>query len=224
MLLGPTSLPAAVSGAVSGAEVRTADTSGGERVDVFVTSLRDETLAIPLDQLDESQVPAVPGLYSWWVDLPGATELTLGLGHKVDAGLIYAGQAGATRWPSGQRSSNTLRGQLVGMHRDGAVKFSAFRRTLVAGLNLAAAGRVDEGALTEWMRLHLAVAWRSTEDADGLAAVEHDVLARLDPVFNLRGMPGSDVRLELKRRRSKRGVLAAPALPAHGADGVLGLE
>jgi hypothetical protein len=74
------------------------------------------------------------------------------------------------------------------------------------------------------MRLHLAVAWRSTEDADGLAAVEHDVLALLDPVLNLRGMQGSDVRLELKGRRSKRGVLAAPALPARGADGALGVE
>jgi hypothetical protein len=209
LLLGPTSPPATVSGA----EVRTWDTSGCERVDVFATSLRDETLAIQLAQLEESQVPAAPGLYSWWVDEPGARALTLGLGHRVDAGLIYAGQAGATRWPSGQRSSNTLRGRLIGMHRDGSVNFSTFRRTLAAGLNLASAGRADEGALTEWMRLHLAVAWRSTEDADGLAAVEHDVLATLDPVFNLRGMPGSDVRLELKRRRSKRGVLAAPALP-----------
>ena len=224
LLLDPTSLPAAVSGAVSGSEVRTGETSGSERVDAFVTSLRDETAAIQLAQLEESQVPAAPGLYSWWVDQPGARALTLGLGHRVDAGLIYAGQAGATRWPSGQRSSNTLRGRLIGMHRDGSVNFSTFRRTLAAGLNLASGGRADEGALTEWMLLHLAVAWRSTEDADGLAAVEHDVLALLDPVLNLRGMLGSDVRLELKRRRSKRGVLAAPALPASGADGVLDLE
>jgi len=225
LLLDPTSLPAAASGAASDAEDRTdGDTPRSELVDAFVTSLRDTTLAIQLDQLEESQVPAAPGLYSWWVDEPGARELTLGLGHQVDAGLIYAGQAGATRWPSGQRSSNTLRGRLIGMHRDGSVNFSTFRRTLAAGLNLASAGRADEGALTEWMLLHLAVAWRSTEDADGLAAVEHDVLTLLDPVFNLRGMHGSDVRLELKRRRSKRGVLAAPALPAHGADGVLGLE
>jgi len=218
--LGPTSQPATVSAA----EVRVGDAPEGDRVDTFVSSLRDATLAIQLAHLDDSQVPTAPGLYSWWVDDPGARALTLGLGHRVDAGLIYAGQAGATRWPSGQRSSNTLRGRLIGMHRDGSVNFSTFRRTLAAGLNLASAGRADEGALTEWMQLHLAVAWRSTDDADGLAAVEHDVLALLDPVLNLRGMHGSDVRLELKRRRSKNGLLAVPALPAPCADGVLDLE
>jgi hypothetical protein len=211
-------------GAVSGAEGWVGDAPGSERVDTFVSTLRDATLAIQLGHLDESEVPMAPGLYSWWVDEAGARALTLGLGHRVDAGLIYAGQAGATRWPSGQRSSTTLAGRLIVMQRDGSVNFSTFRRTLAAGLNLASAGRADEGALTEWMRLHLAVAWRSTDDADGLAAVEHDVLALLDPVLNLRDMHGSDVRLELKRRRSKRGVLAAPAVSAGYADDALDLE
>ena len=218
LLLGSTSQPETVS--VS--EVRTGD--GSEEADTFVAALRDATLAIQLANLDVSQVPAAPGLYSWWVDEPGALALTSGLGHRVDAGVIYAGQAGATRWPSGQRSSDTLRGQLIGMHRDGSVNFSTFRRTLAAGLNVASAGPVDEGALTEWMQLHLAVAWRSTNDADGLAAIEHDVLALLNPVLNVRGMPGSEVRSELKRRRSKRGVLAALVLPARDADGVLDPE
>ena len=99
LLLDPTSLPAAVSGAESGAEDRTGDTPRSELVDAFVTSLRDETLAIQLARLEESQVPAAPGLYAWWVDEPGARALTMGLGHPVGAGLIYAGQAGATRWP-----------------------------------------------------------------------------------------------------------------------------
>lgn len=49
-----------------------------------------------------------PGLYSWWVDETGAADLTRGLGMSVEAGLVYAGLAGATRWPSGQRSQNTL--------------------------------------------------------------------------------------------------------------------
>ncbi len=220
LLLGPTSLPSAVFGA----QARTGDKSGSERVDAFVTSLRDVTLAIQLAQLEESQVPAAPGLYSWWVDEAGAAALTQGLGHRVDPGLVYAGQAGATRWPSGERTSSTLRGLLIGMQRDGSVSFSTFRQTLAAGLNLASAGRADEGALTEWMRLHLAVAWRSTEDADGLSAVERNVLALLDPVLNLRGMHGSDVRSELNRRRSKRAVLAAPVLPARATDGVLDPE
>jgi len=188
------------------------DGSAGAKADAFVTSLRDASRAIQLAHLGESQVPTAPGLYSWWVDEPGARALTSGLGHVVDAGLIYAGQAGATRWPSGQRSANTLRGRLIGMHRDGSVNFSTFRRTLASALNLVADGRADEGVLTEWMQEHLAVAWRSSDDPDGLAAIEHAVLAQLDPVLNLRGMDPTDLRRELKRRRSKKGVLA-PRMP-----------
>lgn len=188
------------------------DGSAGAKADAFVTSLHDASRAIQLAHLGESQVPTAPGLYSWWVDEPGARALTSGLGHLVDAGLIYAGQAGATRWPSGQRSANTLRGRLIGMHRDGSVNFSTFRRTLASALNLVADGRADEGVLTEWMQEHLAVAWRSSDDPDGLAAVEHDVLAQLDPVLNLRGMHATELRQELKRRRSKKGVLAPPTL------------
>jgi len=184
--------------------------SAEDAADAFATSLRDVTRAIHLADLAGSQVPATAGLYSWWVDEPGALALTSGLGHVVDAGLIYAGQAGATRWPSGQRSANTLRGRLIGMHRDGSVNFSTFRLTLASALNLVADGRADEGALTGWMRLHLAVAWRSTGDPDRLAGVEHDVLGQLDPVLNLRGMRTTDVRLELTRRRSKKNRVLAP--------------
>jgi hypothetical protein len=50
----------------------------------------------------------VPGLYSWWVDAAGAADLSRGLQLPVHAGLIYAGLAGATRWPSGNHSTNTL--------------------------------------------------------------------------------------------------------------------
>lgn len=57
-----------------------------------------------------------PGLYSWWVDTAGAAELTTGLAHPVEEGLIYAGAAGATRWPSGQASTNTLWGRVARMH------------------------------------------------------------------------------------------------------------
>lgn len=35
-----------------------------------------------------------PGLYGWWVDEPGAADLTKGLGHPVQPGLFYAGLAG----------------------------------------------------------------------------------------------------------------------------------
>lgn len=38
-----------------------------------------------------------PGLYSWWADDDGATDLSEGLGIEVSPGPIYAGQAGSTR-------------------------------------------------------------------------------------------------------------------------------
>jgi hypothetical protein len=200
------------SASQAGAQVANSDLPSTQNVDAFVISLRDPARAIPLAQLDETHVPMLPGLYSWWVDEPGASALTSGLGHRVDPGLIYAGLAGATRWPSGQRSSNTIRGRLIGMHRDGSVNFSTFRQTLAVALKFIVDGRADEGALTEWMRLHLAVIWRSTDRPDSLAAVEHDVLRQLDPALNLRGMPRTDLRLELTRRRSKTGVSAPPSL------------
>jgi hypothetical protein len=189
-----------------GTDAATAGPPAQREVDAFVISLRDCARAIQLAQLDESEVPAAPGFYSWWVDEPGAAALAAGLGHRVVAGLIYAGLAGATRWPSGAHSSNTLRGRLIGMQRDGSVRFSMFRQTLAVALNLMVGGRVDEGVLTEWMRVHLAVAWRSTDDPDRLASVEPEVLRRLDPVLNLAGMPKTDVRRELSRRRSAEGM------------------
>lgn len=200
------------SASQAGAQVAHSDLPSTQNVDAFVTSLRDSARPIPLAQLDETHVPTLPGLYAWWVDEPGASALTSGLGHHVDPGLIYAGLAGATRWPSGQRSSNTLRGRLIGMHRDGPVNFSTFRQTLAVALTLMVDGRADEGALTEWMRLHLAVVWRSTDHPDSLAAVEHAVLKQLDPVLNLRGMPRTDLRMELTRRRSTKGATTPPAL------------
>src|SRR3954451_2475018 len=48
-----------------------------------------------LEGLDEA------GLYSWWVDESGASDLSSGLAQGVGAGRIYAGQTGATKWPSG---------------------------------------------------------------------------------------------------------------------------
>jgi hypothetical protein len=48
-----------------------------------------------------------PGLYAWWVDREGASDLQLPEPHE-DLSLAYTGQAGATKWPSGIRSSATL--------------------------------------------------------------------------------------------------------------------
>lgn len=44
-----------------------------------------------------------PGLYAWWVDSSGAGMLSAGFDAEVATGRIYAGQAGATAWPSGTK-------------------------------------------------------------------------------------------------------------------------
>jgi hypothetical protein len=147
-----------------------------------------------------------PGLYSWWVDGEGASDLSRGLGHPEIAGLIYAGLAGATRWPSGRKSQNTLWSRIVTMHLGGNHEFSTFRRTLGSVLAHAAGKeKIDEAALTSWMHDHLRVIAVPFEDADSLEQLESAVLERLDPPLNLQGMPASAARASLKelRRRHK---------------------
>ena len=143
-----------------------------------------------------------PGLYSWWVDERGAVDLTQGLGLPVERGLIYAGLAGATRWPSGKRSSNTLWSRIAGMHLGGNLEFSTFRHTLGAILASATGSQlVDEAALTDWMHLHLRVIAVPYEDADTLGRLEKAALEELDPPLNLQGMTITPVRRRLKELR-----------------------
>jgi hypothetical protein len=175
-------------------------------VDDLVARLLDEDEAIAPNQLISVRDPDLdqPGLYSWWVNAGGADDLSRGLGHDVAHGLIYAGQAGATRWPSGKRSNSTLRDRLIGMHLTGNVEFSTFRRTLWAVLTatLGLSGK-DEQALSEWMRANLRVIAVPVPDADTLGRVEAAVLDELDPPLNLAGRPASDVRQSLSRLRSE---------------------
>jgi hypothetical protein len=145
----------------------------------------------------------VPGLYSWWVDEAGAGDLAAGLGHRVESGLVYAGLAGATRWPSGQKSKNTLWTRITGMHLGGNHEMSTLRRTFGS---ILAEGRgwprIDEDALTRWMGEHLRVVLVPYAGADGLGQMEKDVLERLDPPLNLMGMPKTELRAALTRLRS----------------------
>lgn len=173
-------------------------------IDSLVASLRDESLAVsPKNFLAAGRTGRnLPGLYSWWVDPEGALELTTGLGHRIPPGMIYAGLAGATRWPSGKRSSNTLWLRIASMHLGTKHEFSTFRRTI--GAILAGAGGrddIDEVALTQWMDLHLRVQVVPYEDADSLGQVEQAVLTQLDPPLNLKGMPDSALRRHLKDLR-----------------------
>ena len=154
---------------------------------------------------DGSDGLRTPGLYSWWVDEAGAIDLGAGLGMPVTPGLVYAGLAGATRWPSGRRSSNTLWSRITGMHLGSNHELSTLRHTL--GAILASAGQktaIDEAALTEWMHRHLTVITVPFRDADRLGQIEDDVLGQLDPPLNLRSVPSSPVREKVSELRRAR--------------------
>src|SRR4051794_31321624 len=62
-----------------------------------------------------------PGLYAWWVDDAGAEELAQGLNVHIPVGRVYAGQTGATRWPSGTPSRSTLRTRIGRNHLRGTI-------------------------------------------------------------------------------------------------------
>jgi hypothetical protein len=174
------------------------------RPDVLA-ELEDRQTARTLDDVMASQGVGLraPGLYSWWVDEAGAADLTRGLSHPVEPGLIYAGLAGATR-SGGSTSSNTLWGRIATMHLGKKHEFSTLRRSL--GSILAEASRqdaIDEAQLTAWMHAHLRVVLVPVVDADTLDELETAVLTELDPPFNLAKVAKTPLRQELSRLRKK---------------------
>jgi hypothetical protein len=170
----------------------------------FAALLLDEQRAVSPDAFLQhgSTGLKAPGLYSWWADQQAAADLSEGLGHTVEPGLIYAGLAGATGWPSGKRSTNTLWSRIAGMHLGKRHEFSTFRRTLGAvQAQRSGTVTVDEESLTEWMKAHLRVIAAPYEDADALGRLETDVLRLLDPPLNLQGMPPTPLRGRLTELR-----------------------
>lgn len=166
--------------------------------------LQDDSVALsPADFLATRGAGLkVPGLYSWWIDDEGAEDLSRGLALRLAPGLIYAGLAGATHWPSGKRSTNTLWLRIQSMHLGRKARFSTFRLTL--GSILAAmmgADQIDEAGLNAWMHAHLRVVTAPYLDADVLGVVEAQVLQALDPPLNLRGMQDSEIRRRLTQLR-----------------------
>jgi hypothetical protein len=161
------------------------------------------------------------GVYSWWVDGAGAGDLSHGLDVSVAAGRIYAGQAGATRWPSITHSTATLGGRINSQHLGGNIHGSTFRLTLASclasaleltptGLKHLAPG--DERRLSIWIRKHLSVAIHPFLNREALEDLEHHVRDRLDPPLNLKGMMPSPVRGSLRQARKR--LLSSPASPA----------
>jgi hypothetical protein len=159
-----------------------------------------------------------PGLFAFWVDEAGAADLARGLDLPLEAGRIYAGQAGATKWPSGRANEDTLGDRVGRTHLSGKVRGSALRLALAAvlldQLELVVQAAVllqasSEEALSQWMRAHLSVAVHVHDDRDTLAGLEQAVVQRLDPPLNLEGhLPATSVRQRvaaLRRRISREG-------------------
>ena len=149
---------------------------------------------------------SVPGLYSWWVDEGGAGDLSAGIGVGLLPGRIYAGQTGATKWPSGKRGKATLASRIGRNHLRGRIRGSTFRLTLAAALKrslnlVPVATKVldepSEHRLTDWMHQHLRVAVYRFPDADALGDLEDRVLQVLDPPLNIKGLRSSKVRRSL---------------------------
>jgi hypothetical protein len=152
-----------------------------------------------------------PGMYSWWVDPTGANALSEGLGYQVATGRIYAGQTGATKWPSGKTGTMTLARRIGANHLRGQIRGSTFRLTLASvlrnplGLVVVGPRRLDgasENRLSEWLRSHLRVAAHPFPAPDALADLEHRVLSVLDPPLNIDGMPSTPIRTALSSLRS----------------------
>lgn len=185
-----------------------ASAAPAEAVTELVRRLRDGADALTPGELIAAGRRGLdgPGLYSWWVDEEGADDLSRGLGEHVEAGLTYAGLAGATRSRSGRRSGNTLWGRLHGMHLGSRHEFSTFRLSLGS---ILAGGRgdaeIDEDHLSAWMHDHLRVIAVPAADADTLDGLETEVLAELDPPLNLAKMPKSAMRVRLSQLRRLQG-------------------
>jgi len=149
-----------------------------------------------------------PGLYAWWVDRAGARDL--GVPVSGDRTLVYTGQAGATRWPSGTRSGATLFSRISRQHLGGRISSSTLRQTFAAllrdrlDLQLAAPGALTTDAerrLSGWMTERLAATVWPTAHADHLRHIEHGVIIRLDAPLNLAGAAATDLRSRLTRGR-----------------------
>lgn len=152
-----------------------------------------------------------PGMYAWWGDDDARTLLGGELGVDLPP-LLYVGQAGATKWPSGKRSTATLATRIGRQHIRGNARSSTFRRTISAllldqmELVPAGGGRLDRpsnAVVSQWIAEHLKVGIASVDDRDALGRVEQAVLDQLDPPLNLDHCPSSAARARLTALRAR---------------------
>jgi hypothetical protein len=182
----------------------------GDVIAALVRRLMDPARRVPANTFPLDPVEAAqPGLYTWWADAEGQNLVAHVLRCEIPE-LIYAGEAGATRWPSGQPSGATLGSRIEKNHLRGNVESSTFRKTLSAilkgplGLQVMGSGRLvpeDNRRVTEWIGEHLRVAVVAFHDRDELAVVEEAVLHLLDPPLNLQGRPRTPIRHRLSQLR-----------------------
>lgn len=180
-------------------------------IDLLVATLGDRTRAeapstFPVDAAAASNA----GLYSWWGDDDARRLLAAGLGVDDVPPLLYAGQAGATKWPSRKLSNATLGSRIGRQHIKGNARSSTFRLTisaiLLAELDLhpAADGRLTpetNRTVSDWIARHLRVAIVPFPDRDRLGLVETAVVAQLDPPLNLDHCASSAIRARLTELR-----------------------
>lgn len=179
-------------------------------VEWLVTSLTNESRTQSPARFPEDRAEAAhAGLYSWWADAHARSTL----GHVLAAELpplIYVGQAGATKWPSGKKSAATLGSRIRSQHIRGNARSSTFRLTISSLLREVLeldveAGRLDSasnGRISEWIAQHLRVAIVAVPNRDTLGMIEEGVVAAIDPPLNLDHCAPSLVREQLRNVRA----------------------
>jgi len=150
------------------------------------------------------------GLYSWWADDLAREAISQSWDESIPE-LIYAGQTGATFWPSGKLSAATLASRLATQHIGGNIYGSTFRLTLastlvtVLGLRVVGPKKLhpdDNAKLSGWIRAHLSINPYPFSDRDSLDDLETLVVTQLDPPLNIDKVPRSDLRVRIGETRA----------------------
>jgi hypothetical protein len=144
----------------------------------------------------------MPGVYAWFVDRRGASELAAGYGQTLRTGRLYVGEAGVDTLAS-------LRERVECHLCRCKSPRSTLRRTLACGLLRERKWRVSaprslepnaDSELTVWMRRHLRVAVHPFSDRAVLRSLEPEVIRQLRPPFNLRHPKSQDTPLQARIR------------------------